>query len=800
MERFSETLSYPDTPAIQRFDLSGPVIYLPVRHHSPACAFHVGNVIRTVRPVAVLVEGPRDASPLIPLLSHPGTQPPVAVFTTYVRRKGNEMPERFSAYYPICDYSPELAAIRAAYEQGAACEFIDLTFPEMIEARTIESSCETATTKPDNLLAERYTQQSRFIKSACERTGTRDADDLWDHLYELDYRTRKADEFFHNVFVYCALIRNDHTQEMLTVDGTIARETMMRHRIAEFLEQSPKGPIVVVTGGFHTVALRESQPKKIAKYKPMAVPAEDVNVLLIRYGFEQLDRLNGYASGMPSPEFYQRDWENLDIAELIVQIGRLCRRKNFPISTADEIAALHQLERLTALRNHARASREDVCDAIRSVFVKGADDSDGLPILALARKFLAGDRTGNVPVDAGLPPIVLDFNRELKELKLTTEGSDGKEVTLDLYRKKRDRAVSQFFRRLAFLEVPFAVWKRGPDFVRGVNLGRIQEVWNYRWMPETESSLITGSLYGATVREAASALLLERFLKPDDPSLARRADHATRLIVSACLMGLHDLSTELLEKTRTLIVEDHSFASLTGAMELLIGLHVSREPLEARHLSGLDKMATAAYHRACYLIPELAATPESEEDIVIDSLCTLSQAVLSLGDLPEHRELRWSRLKLLAGVPNANPVVQGAAVGMLFGDGEFDSGELLKNLRGSLYGTVGGEEGGTGFLRGLLRTARSVLWQLPECVDLLHELFRDWDEDRFVKQLPLLRLAFASLTPRECDQLAKIVAERTGLTPFTLPRFGDWTEQDMLTAIRINQSTAEQLKRDGLSF
>jgi len=293
-------------------------------------------------------------------------------------------------------------------------------------------------------------------------------------------------------------------------------------------------------------------------------------------------------------------------------------------------------------------------------------------------------------------------------------------------------------------------------------------------------------------------LLLERFLKPDDPSLARRADHATRLVVSACLMGLHDLSVELLDKSRTLIAEDHSFESLVGAMELLIGLHVSREPLEARHLAGLDRMAIAAFHRACYLIPELAATPESEEDAVIDALCTLSQAILSLGDLPEHRELRWSRLKLLANAPNANPVVQGAAVGMLFGDGEFDADELLKHLRGSLHGTSGGEEGGTGFLRGLLRTARSVLWQLPECVDMLHELLRDWDEDRFVKQLPLLRFAFASLTPRECDQLAKIVADRSGLTPFTIPRFDNWTEQDILTAARINRLTIESLERDGL--
>ena len=789
MKRFSEK--------IPSFDLSGPVVYLPVRHHSPACAFHVQNVIRSLQPVAVLIEGPRDATPLISLFSHPEIRPPVAFFTTYVRRVVKDMPERFSAYYPVCDYSPELAAIRAAQEIGASCAFIDLTFPEMIEAKTADETDESATVKPDNLLAERHLRQGRFIKSACERTGARDSDDLWDHLYELDYREREADEFFRNVFAYCALIREDHTPEMLTFDGTLARETMMRQQIAEALQQLPNGPIVVVTGGFHTVALRERSSKKQEKLKPRNIPPDDVGIFLIRYGFEQLDRLNGYASGMPSPEFYQRDWENCDMAELAVQLGRLCRKKNFPVSTADEIAVLQQIERLVALRNHSRPSREDFCDAIRSVFVKGADDSDGLPILAIMRKLLAGERTGKVPDEAGLPPIIADFRRVLTEFKLVAEGADGKEVTLDLYRKKRDRGISRFFQQLLFLDVPFAVWKRGPDFLGGENLQRIQEVWSYRWSPDVESTLITRSLYGGTIREAATALLLEQFVKPNDPSLARRADHATRLVVSACLMGLHDISADLLEKARVLVAEDHLFSSLVAAMELLIGLHVSREPLEASHLTGLDTMVIAAYHRACYLIPELATTPESEEDQIIESLCTMSQAILSLGDLPEHRELRWNQLRILVEMPEANPVLQGAATGILFGDGEFDSVELLKKLRGSLHGTAT-QDGGTGFLRGLLRTARSVLWQLPECVDMLHELLRDWHEDRFIEQLPLLRLAFASLTPRECDRLAQTIAEHTGLASFIIPQFDDLTEQDMLIAARINRLTTEQLQRDGL--
>ena len=800
MKRITEQTVEADVIDLPPPDFSAPVVCLPVRHHSPACAFHVTETLRRLKPVAVLIEGPHDATPLIPLLTHSETKPPIAIFTTCVLKMSKDDSHRFSAYYPICDYSPELAAIRTATEIEAECEFIDLSFSETVDFRF--NAGFVGDSKPDNLLADRYSKQNRFIETACLQTGTRDADDLWDRLYELDYRYRESDDFFRNVLAYCTLLRKGQTVESLAADGTEARETAMLQRIRECSKRNQGKQIVVVSGGFHTVAFlsgnnstTEETPKNIEKKKTGLM---ETQIALIRYGFEQLDRLNGYASGMPAPEFYQRDWDGNKsfVADLVVELGRICRKKNFAISTADEIAALHQLRRLAELREHPKPSREDFCDAIRSVFVKGADDSDGLPVLALCRKMLAGDRVGQIPKEAGQPPLVEDFQRQATELRVPTDSVSGKETTLDLYRKRRDRTVSRFFRQLEFLDVPFAAWKQGPNFLSGEEMHRIREIWSVRWTPETESSLITRSVYGSTLREAASELLLEKFRKPDNANQSGRADYAVKLVVSACLMGLHELAATLLDKAKTLIAEDAVFVSLVRAMELLIGLHVSREPLEAHALTELDEMALAAYRRACFLIPELAATSEGDEEMIVDALCSLSQSILTLGDAEEHRELRWDRLRLLAVKSDGNPVIRGATVGLLYGDGKFDAEDLLKQLRGELHGSD--ETAGPDFLYGLLKTARSVLWQLPECVDSLHELLRDWDEDRFVKQLPLLRLAFSSLTPRECDRLAKIVADRFGLHTLTAPRFAGFSEQDMLLAARLNLAVKEILQQDGL--
>ena len=532
-------------------DLSARIVYFPVRHHSPACAWHVGRLIRELRPASVLIEGPRDATPLLPLLAHEKTRMPIAFYATYVRKRPDTIADRHAAYYPLCEFSPELVAIQAGLEVGAKVRFIDLTFPEKVEAHQFDHEEGLDVRKrSQSMQDEAWFSHSRLLRAACVRTGARDPDDLWDHLYEVGYRNVDTAEFIRSVLAYCALARRDYCEDALKADGCLAREQAMAAHIAE-----EKGRAIVVTGGFHTVALPQIEP---ALPKPMKLAPEDNQLVLMRYSFEQLDRLNGYASGMPSPEFYQRAWEALECGglptlssaaspeqtnpqrvvgiegkrsnaadsrighrtsdprvvksvgkpphstwiQLMVEIARDCRHRNLGISTADAIAAVSQSQRLAQLRGHEQVSREDVLDGIRSTFIKGADDAEGLPVLALARKRLAGDRVGNVPAEAGQPPIVHDFRNTAQRLKVKLDTLDETESVLDLYRRTNHRDVSRLFHRLAFMQVPFATFVRGPDFVAGDNLERIQEVWTYHWSPQTESALIERSLYGSTIEEA----------------------------------------------------------------------------------------------------------------------------------------------------------------------------------------------------------------------------------------------------------------------------------------------------------
>ncbi len=766
-------------------DLSARVVYFPVRHHSPACAWHVSRLIRELRPEAVLIEGPSDANPLIPLLTHEDLRTPVAIFTTYVQRCGQGLPARHSAYYPMCDYSPELAAIRAAWGVGARAEFIDLSFPESVDARSVEVAGNV-----ESLLDERYFAHSRFLQAACERAGVRDSDDLWDHLYEDGYEELDTAVFARNVLGYCTLAREDYTAEMLRAEGCLAREAAMAAHIA-----AEKGRVVVVTGGFHTVALPETKPKRP---KRVAVAEGEAQIALVRYSFEQLDRLNGYASGMPSPEFYQRLWEGSDPTRLVVELGASIRKRGGEASTEDEISALAHANRLARMRRHARPLREDLLDGIRSVFTKGSIDIEGVVVLTQARKLLAGDRIGDVPADAGQPPIVNDFRRTAARLRIDPSTLGSREIVLDLYRKAPHREVSRFFHQLRFLDVPFGEKVRGPDFVTGENLERIQEVWDYRWSPNTEATLIERSIYGSTLEEASQALLLERFREAEDAGQGRRSDLAAALLLEACRMGLHRHVPDLLDRTRALIAEDALFTSLVAAIERILVLHFSREPLEAHSLEGLDEMAEQAFVRACYLLPGLAATSEADEDSVLDALNGFSQVPAQLGERPGHRQMLWDRLRELVGQNGGNGAVRGGACGLLFDEGQMEAGELVSYLQGHILGGVDSGARGISFLRGLLRSARSVLWQVPEVIETVTQVLSEWGEDVFVAQLPNLRLAFADLTPRECSRVAQEVAVYVGGNNLNISAPMGGSEEDMVAGVEVNRRVLESLRRDGL--
>ena len=122
------------------YDLSGPVLYFPIRHHSPVCSYHLQKAAEAYRPDCILIEGPGNAEPLIPILIHEDTKPPLALYYAYQDKEGLISPDRedYKCYYPFLACSPELTALKEADRRGIHVEFMDLPYVEIL-AGTMEN-------------------------------------------------------------------------------------------------------------------------------------------------------------------------------------------------------------------------------------------------------------------------------------------------------------------------------------------------------------------------------------------------------------------------------------------------------------------------------------------------------------------------------------------------------------------------------------------------------------------------------------------------------------------------------------
>ena len=130
------------------------ILWLGVKHYSVAAAVQVERALRAARPAAVLVEGPSDATDLIPHLVHPDTVPPVTILSSFADKKNEfgqngilspspTVPARFRGWWPLVSYAPEYRALKVGRELGADLRFIDAPLRSQIPFEHVP--CDQAT-------------------------------------------------------------------------------------------------------------------------------------------------------------------------------------------------------------------------------------------------------------------------------------------------------------------------------------------------------------------------------------------------------------------------------------------------------------------------------------------------------------------------------------------------------------------------------------------------------------------------------------------------------------------------------
>jgi hypothetical protein len=758
----------PAATAIRLFDGERNLHFFPIRHHSPACALHLRDALRAIRPAAVLIEGPVDFEPLIGELLAPGVVPPVAMVALPDSEARTEKGRSGTTYYPICRHSPEYIAIQQATELGATIRFIDLPsrHPAMLSGGRDKQD------QPLLPMRETMFDRGAYVEAMCARTGFRDGLALWDGLFEARARGTDWRGFFASVGAYCSALRAASDPDELQTDGTLAREAMMRACIHDAIA-TVSTPIAIITGGFHTPALIDEQPEA-----PRAVggAATRSNAWLIRYDFRALDRLNGYGAGLPLPGFYERVWERLiangdsqsSLTEEIMVGFRAHLSANEPALTFSFPTLRAMVEaatRLADLRGLSEPGRTELFDALRSSAIKEEIEVGSHPLLAAFTAFLQGDRLGDLPPGSRQPPLIERARREARAHGLSLEDAIPKSRELDIYRKPRHRQSSQFLHAMRLVAPAFAERVKGPDRVHGFRADILLETWTYAWSPAVEASLIERAADGETVRDAAATVLMRRLDDLAKVGQCNNAEAAFSLLSIAFDAGIGGAADMLVAAVGVAARADNNLLRLTNALIVGQAIESRAEGMQSESTvkaftSLLPPLLDQLARRIAELLRDLAAVGADNVGEAIRCLAALAEAMAD-PDPPFPKQLLRDALQDLM-TARLDPGLIGAVIGLAALIGLIDDTEAGKRLSAALAGAFERPGEAVRTLSGVMALAPQLFINDGSVIAAIDDLFGTVDDLGFLALLPQLRMAFTELSPHETDRVAAIVAAAHG--------------------------------------
>jgi hypothetical protein len=686
-----------------------------VRHHSPACARLVADLIQQRKPQVVLIEGPADASHLIPALVDTEVRPPVALMAYFPsgskaarqleeRRAG----ERPTMVYPFCAYSPEWVAMREGLAVGARVSFCDLSASAML-LREPETGDEAAHDLP----------------GSPEAGGFRSHEEMWESLIEAFPRESTA------------------LMELLLIFGrevasapnelTLLREQHMWQAVLDAMASGvDPGAVMLICGAAHAARL----PASDGVARRLKSPAAEFAITPFTY--RHLSLREGYGAGNRTPMFYQRAWEMGGLKPACVatlsQVRTELDEQGWDASTADVIAAMTTAEQLAGLRNKVAPGADELCLAARSVWpVSRIGNVDTVLDTALI-----GVAAGFVPERIGETPLVTDFFRQARSFWRTIDASERLErlsLTGD-----RDLRQSRFLHQLRVAGIEFATL-RDVDEERGAgaSLWTRFEVWTRSWSPATAISLAERSPAGSSVQEVAREALWGQLNRA--PGVRQAAD----CLVDAALAGMDDLLGPSLGAVEAASIAEMPWEDLARATARLARLNMDAALPEAVRVTAAD-VASRLHDRAALHLRAAACCTLDRAISVSTAIQDLHGAVLSVPALDS--KAWWLALRGVAEDLSASPRISGLATSLLYSQDQISPDNLTSVLRFRLSPADGAEDAAL-FLEGLLSLNRGLLLRSADLAGVFSQFVDGLPDDLFISLLPLLRRTFEGLSSGE---------------------------------------------------
>ncbi|EKV57995.1 hypothetical protein A966_02661 [Brachyspira hampsonii 30446] len=778
------------------------VIFFPIRHHSPACSYHLKKIFESFKPDAVLIEGPNDCNDLMKYMIEEDTKAPFCIYSSYV--DGNN--EKYRCYYPFLDYSPEFTAIRESLKNNIHCCFIDMNYAFMIENSIDNSEHEKESNnnqenseevnnntdaKRKKLVSIYDNDDNRFNVNAytvelTKKAGLRSFAELWERDFEINGIHKESKDFIRSVYAlgyYMRLIEDEDFE-------TRNREYVMALNVKEALEKYNR--VLVVTGSFHTKGIidklkeDEKDNKKLNKeYKRLKkyIISNTANYL-IPYSFEDADARRGYRAGIEFPAFYNlvyKELENyinqnntgnignmyLDVVMSFIIKASNIDRYNHNVSIPDCINAYYMAVNLAKLRGKYSAGVYELIDAAKSAFVKGDISLENTSNLDLMLKLLSGMSNGHVSSKSIVPPVVIDFRNKCKEYKIKTNKTEEIESALDIVKNRSHFEKSKFFHKMQFLDTGFCKLERGPDYVNKINKNLAREIWKYEYKTAVDSVLIDKSVYGVTIEELASNLIVEKL------NSRIGAAEVSKLLIEANVMGIYSFFTDNYNKIEETILSDNNFVSLCSCLNNLSylanmeainnNLSIERESLFCNYdiMSVIESLAKQVFTIAVINMDSIKNLPEEEalkNSHYIKNLYSFTLENPNWCDIDIFNNKIDSMLDNTFGSSH----IYAVCLALKYKSGRLTADEFSHII--SSFMESSDIESSSYFLNGILSAARDILFINENIIESIDLAIKKLDEDKFLEILPNFRYAFANLSPIEIERLSYIIADKYNIS------------------------------------
>jgi hypothetical protein len=684
---------------------------LGIRHHGPGSARAVAAELERLRPDVVLVEGPADADPLVPLAVAAGMTPPVALLAY-----APDQPD-VAAFWPLAEFSPEWQALVWAGEHGVPLRFCDLPAAWVLAGGKGRGGGDRVRTDPIGVLAE--------------AAGYDDPERWWDDVIESRGHAGRAARF-DAVTDAMAAVRAASPPEP---DSEERREAYMRQVLRGVVKDGAER-VAIVCGAWHAPALdpRDGKlPGATADAKLLTkVPRRKVNLTWVPWTHSRLAQASGYGAGVESPGWYHHLFTAPDrpVTRWLTRVAGVLRAEDLPTSSAHVIEAVRLAEALATLRGRPLAGLAEVTDATRSVLC----DGDEVALKLVTDRLVVGEALGSVPDGAPAVPLEADLAAQSRRLRLRRE-AEARTLDLDL-RRPIDAGRSVLLHRLRLLEIRWGV----PADSRVRSTGTFRETWTLRWQPELSVAVIEASTWGTTVAGAARAVVERR---------AKQASLAdlTGLVETCLLASLPEALPPLLADLDARAALDQDVAHLMAALPALVR-SLRYGDVRGTDTTALTGVVDAMAARVCAGLPAAAGgLGDDAARTLLQGIDTVHAAV-ALRDDAGVRDRWLATLAELVDRADVHGRILGRAVRLLRDADRLPQDDVARRLSRAL--SAGADAAATAaWVDGFLAGGGLLLVHDTELLDLLDAWVAGLGPEDFLRVLPLVRRTFGDFAAGE---------------------------------------------------